>query len=248
MKKIKFLAAAFMLAVCTTATAQFSNAKGGASTTTSVDTEGWSTLYIQYNPSTFSIDEKGADDFNANAVSFGFNRAFGLSNSTPLFIETGLGLQYTWSDDQSTDDEDIKVSMLSFKIPVDLIYKFQIPNSSIAIMPYAGLNLRINAWGEQKIEEKDDDDDDRYRISRAGYYDDDDDYYYGNDKDKLNLFDKKDMGKDYVWKRFQIGWHAGVKAKFGKSFMAGVGYGSDFSEICKKTTIGEWTIQLGYTF
>lgn len=234
MKSIKLLAATAMLAVCTSASAQFSNANGSSSQTVQSN-EGWSTLWLQYNPTNVSVDVKGVDDKSASAISLGYSRAFGVSKSIPLFVEAGAGLQYTWTDEGSEDNLDVNTKLLSIKIPVDLMYKFQIPNSSVAIMPYAGLNLRFNVWGEQKWEYISDDD-------YSDYYDSDD------EKTTFDLFDKKDMGKDEVWNRFQIGWRAGVKARFGKSFMIGAGYGSDFSELYKKAKIGEWTLQLGYTF
>ena len=101
--------------------------------------------------------------------------------------------------------------------------------------------------GKEKDEYSASDDDDFFNAPSLAYdgFDADDDE---DESDELDLFDKKDMGSDGVWKHFQIGWHVGVKAQFGKNFMAGVGYGSDFSELAKKLKSGEWTIQLGYTF
>lgn len=102
------------------------------------------------------------------------------------------------------------------------MYKFQFPNSSIAIAPYVGINLRFNVWGEQKQE-------------------------YKNLGHTYNLFDKDDM-EDDDWNRFQIGWRTGVKGYFGNRFMVGAGYGYDFNDLYKKAKVGEWTLQLGYTF
>ncbi len=51
-----------------------------------------------------------------------------------------------------------------------------------------------------------------------------------------------------AWKRLQIGWQIGLKARFGQNFMAGVSYGSDFSEIAYKSTIQTTSLTIGYTF
>ena len=246
MRSLKFLAAAAMLAACTSASAQFTNAKGGGAVSAS-ESKGWNTVWVQYNPGTWKTDVKGMDDLSFSSFSLGYSHAFGVANTLPLYVEAGVGLQYYWnSEDYGDEDytETVKTHVLSVKVPVDLTYKFQIANSSVSILPYVGLNLRYNLSGKMKSEYSEDDDEDYYAPKRASYsYDDEDE-----ESDELDLFDKKDMGKDEVWKRFQIGWHVGVKAQFGKNFMAGVGYGSDFSEITKKVKSGEWTIQLGYTF
>ena len=142
MKNLKLFAAAVMLAACTSASAQFSNAKGSSS---SVDTEGWNTVWVQYNPGSWMPDE--GDNMSFNSVSLGYSKAFSVSKSLPLFVEAGAGLQYTWSDEGSDEDMDVNTHLLSLKIPVDLMYKFDIPNSSVSIMPYLGVNLRYNAWG-----------------------------------------------------------------------------------------------------
>lgn len=222
MRIIKLFAAAAMLAACTTASAQSSSAKGVSETTHSTD--GWNTVWLQYNPTRVSVDYDGTESMKATAFSIGYSRAFSVSSNIPLFVEGGAGLQYSWSKDGSEDDIDVKTSVLSVKIPADILYKFQIPNSPVTIAPYAGINLRFNVWGEQK-------------------------YKYRNYEKSFNLFDKDNWeDEDEVWNRFQIGWHAGVKACFLKTYTVGVGYGSDFSELYKKAKVGEWTLQLGYTF
>ncbi len=203
---MKLFAAAAMLAACTTASAQFSNAKGGSSESSA---SGWSTVWVQYNPTTVSADGGGSS--SATGFSAGYSRAFSVSKSIPLYVEGGAGLQYTWASEDGVDTK-----WLSVKIPVDVTYKFQIPNSSIAILPYAGLNFRVNVWGEGD--------------------------------NSVDLFDKDKMGDDFVWNRFQVGWRAGAKAHFGNSFMVGVGYGHDFSELSKGVKLGEWSLQLGYMF
>lgn len=249
MSKMKLLVATVLMAACTSASAQFANSKGSGIASTT-DTNGWNTVWVQYNPGSWNYDVKGVDDITFNSFSLGYSRAFSVTNRLPLFVEAGAGLQYYWSS-EDTDIEDgtvtAKTHMLSVKVPVDLLYRFQLSNSSIAIMPYAGLNLRYNMSGKAKYEYSESDDDDFFNapsLASSGFDADDDE----DESDESDLFDKKDMGSDGVWKHFQIGWHVGVKAQFGKNFMAGVGYGSDFSELAKKMKSGEWTIQLGYTF
>lgn len=249
MSKMKLLVATVLMAACTSASAQFANSKGsvGASTT---DTNGWNTVWVQYNPGSWNIDVKDADDISFNSFSLGYSRAFSVTNSLPLFVEAGAGLQYYWNSEDVTDGDvtqTTKTHMLSVKIPVDLLYRFQLSNSSIAIMPYAGLNLRYNMSGKAKTSFSESFDEDDFYNAPALAYNDSDPDFDEDDEYEQDLFDKNEMDGN-PWKHFQIGWHVGVKAQFGKNFMAGVGYGSDFSELAKKLKSGEWTIQLGYTF
>lgn len=263
MGKIKFLAAAAMLAVCSSASAQFSNSKGG-SQSSSVDSKGWSTIYVQYNPSTISIDVTGADDENFNAFTVGYNRAISISSSAPLYVELGGALQYSFKskdildwyagkyepgEDKDEIGKDVdpkqKYNMLSLKVPVSIMYDLKINNSNVHIAPFAGITMRYNIFGNTKKE---------YNFS-SDYKEDLIDIYGKKNFEKtfseesFDLFDKKDMGsKDATWNRFQFGWQLGVNARFNDKFLIGASYGSDFSEICKKAKISAWSIQLGYTF
>lgn len=246
MKMTKLFIAAAMLAVSATASAQFTNtAKTGSSS--AVNTDGWGTFYLQWNPSSISVDVSGADDQSFTGFSVGYSQAFSIVKNTPLFLEAGAALQYSFYKEDGdvmvnyTDEygdyvgSDVvegeeKFNMFSVKVPVNLLYKFDIPNSSVALTPFAGVTMRYNMSGKKKVS-----------ATERGYDDVDDAEY--------DLFDKKDMGgKDYTWKRFQVGWQVGVNAHFGESFLVGVSYGSDFSEICKKTKIKTTSVTLGYRF
>lgn len=123
-----------------------------------------------------------------------------------------------------------------------MTYAFAIPNSKITIAPYAGLNLRLNLFGNRKIEVD----------GLDAYYDEDEFWEMMEDeygiKEEANLFDKDDMGhKDATWKRFQIGWQIGVNVDFQKAYL-GLSYGSDFSEIVKDSKLKTTSITLGFKF
>lgn len=236
MKSLNLFAATAMLAVCTTASAQFTNTSHSNSVRTA-DTQGWNTVYVQWNPTTIAIDNNQQDDPSFTAFSLGYSRATNIARNTPLFIEYGLGVQYYFTTIDHEDknkwavnDYDLKYNMLSVKVPVNITYKWHISNSSIDILPFAGLSFRFNILGKKKPEA------------------------YGDgelnlDKDDYNLFDKDDMkSKDATWKRFQVGWHIGVNARFNEKLLLGLSYGTDFSEIVKKTKLHTTSITLGYCF
>lgn len=245
---------AVALLMCSTAAfAQFANSSSSTSS------DGWNTIYLQWNPSTLKPDKGSSVSFTG--FSIGYNKAVKISQSIPLFVETGLGVQYSFktrdmADEFDLDEEDLeyvdpeeKFTMLSAKIPISLAYEFQIPNSKIAIIPNVGVDFRFNILGKSKFD---------WNLSGIAkgrlkdYYGDDwDDYELygtpvkGTDK---NLFDKDDMGSGNTWKRVQIGWHAGVNARICEKFLVGFSYGTDFTEIAKKIHIHTASITLGYYF
>ena len=179
---------------------------------------GWSSLYLQWNPSTF-VPKKG-NDLSFTGLTFGYSKAVGISETTPLFIEFGAGLQYSFYSESERDWEE-SLSMFSVKVPVSLVYDWQLPNSSVSIRPFAGLTLRGNISG--KITEEDLDYDKKYDYS---------------------VFDKKEMD-GYTWKRLQIGWQIGANVAFSNKFYLGLSYGSDFSEIYKNVKISTTSITVG---
>lgn len=253
MKKIKLLVAAALLAVGTTASAQFSNSR--ARSARNVSTKGWSTFYVQWNPSTIAVDVKEADDQSFTGLSVGYNKAFSIAKGIPLFLEAGVGLQYSFYTFNLEDDGDYEVAedidpefktkMLSFKIPVNLTYNWSLPGGKVDLAPFVGLNFRLNVMGKQKFELNAEDDE----YNDEEYMDEWLEGYGLGTTSNANLFDKDDMGsKDYTWKRFQVGWQIGVNARFNDSFLLGVSYGTDFSELYKKAKIKTTSITLGYCF
>ena len=252
MKALKTIAAALLLTVSTGASAQSASSSSGSN---SGNNEGWSSVWAEYGISKITYDCDSDFDRDFNAVSIGFSKAFGLSKNQPLFVEAGLGFQYSFYsettdvpnfegiyDDDRYDEYPLpgnyktKVNMFSLKIPVNLIYKYDFPNSSFSIAPFVGVALRYNFSGKVKFENIDDD------------YDEDE---YDEDPNcDFNLFDKKDMRKCgmNVWKRFQIGWNIGVKAMYKNKYSIGVAYASDFSEISKKCKISSFNISAAYHF
>lgn len=224
----KFFVFAIM-AIFTLATqAQIVSSRSSRITTTgSVGdySKGWNTIYLQWNPSSFSQEVGSSESFTG--FSIGYNHAFSLTQSIPLYVEAGVGVQYSFWDGVYRKMPDCKIKLLSAKVPVSLMYKFDIPNSTISIVPNAGLDLRFNILGKLKNDELEE--------------------FYK--KSSFNLFDEDDMmGDDYTWNRFQIGWHVGVNFMFNNQFLVGASYGTDFSEIVKNSKVHTGSITLGYCF
>ncbi len=233
MKKVLFTLVAFIM--CASMQAQIVSSRSSITKVEKVDDGSFGTFYLQYNSSKF--DPKHGDELDFNGFSIGYNKAFSVSNSIPLFVETGIGLQLSfYSEEESFEVEDYdgyysyttsydvedKVFMGSAKIPVNVMYKWDVPNSKISIAPYAGLNFRVNIGANRTIS-------------------------YGDEEEEYDLFDEDDMGEDNAWKRFQAGWQIGVNAYLNK-LVLGVSYGSDFSEIAEDCKIKTTSVTLGICF
>ena len=271
MKKL-FLAVA-LLATSMVASAQFAAGNGGGSMNSS-SASGHNSFYVQYN--SFGTGEYGealadaAEDMEElieemgykdevlartrlNGLTVGYNHAFGITPSVPLFVEFGVGLTYAWAsfweytevyedeeyydyeydmyvgcgDEYSVTQKNISQHLM-VNVPINLMYKFQLPNSSITLEPYVGLNLRGHVLGRGKTKYT-------YESCCSDMEDALEDEIEEIDEDDLtrDYFDKKDMGgKKNVATRFNIGWQIGANVDFGSAFV-GLSYGSDFNNYMK---------------
>ena len=224
MKKIFVLAVMAMFTLASQAQIVSSRSSRVTTTTTQKNYENFSTIYLQYNPITMKYDD--GDSETLTGVSLGFNHAFSLSQSVPLYLEPGIGLQYAFLSKDKERRKD-KWNMFSAKIPVSLLYKFDIANSEFSIVPNAGIDFRVNIIGKYKRE-----------------------YTDGSGSDKsYKLFSEDDMKGD-KWNRFQVGWHVGVNFMYANKFLLGASYGTDFSKMADEDNLKARTfsLTLGYCF
>ncbi|MCM1070983.1 MAG: porin family protein [[Clostridium] fimetarium] len=243
MKAVKILMMAGALAIATPAFAQFSNASAGARSTGGSsmvkDTNPYDRLSISYQNEKYSIDRKNADDYSTNGIAIDYLHGFSVSKTLPIFIETGIGANFGFYNDSETFDEGstyeyehkISTKTINLAIPVNVAYKFGI-NNDFAITPYLGLNFKLNVFSET--------------TNKREYADEDVQEDYGSTHTNNN-FDKKDVGKDYTWNRFQLGWHIGVGIDY-KALYVGLTYGTDFMEIAKKVNTSTFKIGVGFNF
>lgn len=201
-------------------------------TSVHVLSSGWSTVWAEFNPSVLENDN---DDTSVTGISLGYSLAFPLITDVDLYLEPGLGLQYTFkSDDEKKSVEGYSVkqktdfNMWSVKVPVNFLYKFEMGNSGFSLSPFAGLTMRYNFSAKEKV-----------KVTYNGE----------SESETVDLFSSSDMGgSNYTWKRFQLGWQVGLKAIIADAFMLGASYGRDFSEIAKDTKLQTTTITLGFCF
>ena len=201
---------------------------------------GYNRLGISFDNTSYSANSDYKEMLDGLSIpstnGFGINyiHGFSLSNSMPMFIETGANVNFNFG---SKDFYGIKMLVQNFnlQVPVNYVYRFSL-SDKFSIAPYVGLNLKLNLATRFKFEASDFDDEDDW-----GYYAWDDDYddwdYEGDESEWLSVYDKKVMGKDGVWNRFQMGWHVGVGFQYSK-FNLGVQYGTDFISAYKYSERG----------
>ncbi|MCM1370206.1 MAG: porin family protein [Candidatus Amulumruptor caecigallinarius] len=139
------------------------------------------------------MNQKHGSDVNFNGFGVSYIHGFGLSSSTPIYLETGLKYMAGWGS-----KNDVDYSIMNFNIPVNVAYKFNFSDDTMSLVPYLGLNFKVNALAKAKI---------------GGH--------------SQNLFkDVNEGGIDA--NVFQMGWHVGlgynykmiyVGAEFGTDFI-----------------------------
>lgn len=214
MKKLLLAVAAIFMTVDASAQLISSN------TVTHTKGNGYSRLSVSYN--SLSTD-KDLMDGAMTGFSLAWTKGISVSSSMPLFIETGLSATYAFKsetmegfsyyDEYSEVDVDHKFAALT--VPVSLVYKYEFPNTSIKLAPFAGIYFRGNLYGE---------------TSYSGDYIrgfGETSYIY--DGDDTNWFDDNEDG-GLGAKRLSFGWQVGVGLESGKLYL-GVSYGSDFTNL-----------------
>lgn len=214
MKKI------FLLAVCAVVSLTMS-AQLVTSSRVSVEKEpstGWGGLRLSYLPA-ISLDVNVVElDFSG--VSLGWVKGVSVSNSLPLFIESGFTATYGFGNLYEEEDYKESIQWLSVQVPVNFGYKYAV-NDSFSLFPYVGVTLRGNIMGQVTEE-------DEYS------------------EEEYDLFSEDDMG-DNAFKRFNIGWQIGVGLNYGKLHL-GVSYGNDFNEIAEECKVSMTSVTLGVNF
>lgn len=206
------------------------------------------------------LDDIDADNENLNGFSIGFNKAFSISSSVPLFIEVGAGLTYAWAKyfedmdilsgeciaggyyyDEWYDEYyyygcggewDVTASVVAHHLMVNVPVNFmyKIKFPNSSITLEPYVGLNLRGHILGKEVAKFD-----YNACCNDMDDALEDGLDEIDEEDYNqdYFDKKDMGgKKYVANRFNIGWQIGANVDFGPAFV-GVSYGSDFNKYAK---------------
>jgi len=195
MKKLLIILAATVMSTFV-ASAQFMNNNTSASTTTRTKAvvespSSFGTLSIAYHPMTIkNIYDGDSTSETFNGLSLDWTNANKISSMIPLYVEYGLGAQWSFKK-ESKNDYTVTTNFLSVKAPISLLYNLQIPGTAISIAPYAGFDAVVYALGKVKGKYKGETEEE--------------DIFKSDGDDRLN--------------RFQIDWHIGGKIFINKFFI-----------------------------
>ena len=182
--------------------------------------EGWESILFSYNMGTLT---EYNEDYDLDGFTFAIQKAFPVSSSTPLFLESGIQFNYSTLseslenyDGYGYSDEELKLHTFSMAVPFNLAFKLSLDEQS-HFVPYLGLNFRGNILAKMEV--------------------------LGQSYD---AFDKDDVG-DAKWKRFNVGWQIGARLML-NHFVLGVRYSEDLNEIAKESEISNFSLNLGFCF
>ncbi len=137
MKKLFLMAIAAVMGLSASAQLISSN-------TVTHKSDNYNRLSVSYT----SLSNIGEDAMSG--ISAAWTKGIAISKTTPLFIETGLGLNYAWKS-----EDEYKINWLTATVPVNLVYKYEITDG-IKLAPFAGLYLRGNLVGNISSDYDDD--------------------------------------------------------------------------------------------
>lgn len=118
-----------------------------AGSAATVKAEGYNRIGISYDLEIMSPNF--GDNTNLNGFGVGYLHGFQITQM-PLYIETGLNMTAGfWSE----KEQGIKSSLtkLTFNVPVNVGYRFYFAGDTMNLMPYLGLNLKVNAMADRKV-------------------------------------------------------------------------------------------------
>lgn len=207
-----------------------------------MDTSDYNRICASYNPVWIGWNEPKRNkvkEFPLNhSLSLGYLHASNIAKNSPLYIEYGANVQYSFGEKRVTEGDGqlesrytYTAQMLSINLPVNVAMRFELKSKtgkSKFVTPYIGVNLRYGAWGNIKLERG-------YLIAFGPGY-------AGGTKwtRTYRLFDDSDdslaMG-DKAFDRFQVGINFGAGFTYDKLYL-GLGCVADIMKIINSQETG----------
>lgn len=204
------------------------NASDGA-WSSSGSNKAYNRIGISYDMEHFGPNKNMKDDmdgFSANGVGINYIHGFALSQSIPLYLETGINFNFLFHCEKG-DKEDVgsywmqekqKFQDINLQVPVNISYRFNV-GDDMYINPYLGINFKLHMATRTKwtIDHNIPDN----ILSAANIKSDD------LEGDWESYFSEDDMGEDNTANRFQMGWQIGCGFQY-KPLYIGLQWGTDF--------------------
>lgn len=187
------------------------------------------------------------DNYGMGLNGFGLQYTYGFGiTDRPMNVEVGLNWNMVFGSKNIQDipqngvgfDTKLHQNLMRLNIPVSYIYHFN-AMGNFGIAPYAGLDLRFNLVS--KMSEK-------TTVYNNGLYVDE-------NKESISYFSKSDM-QGHPARRFQLGWHIGVRFEYQMKYFLSLQYGTDFirfynfsyGDYNEHINTGNFALSLGYYF
>lgn len=209
MKTIKLLLCIVLLALGSTAKAQFANSTTAVGTrqkslATMVTNDCSNYNRFNFSYSTLKLSEFGLED-TYPGFRFGWTGGYSVVETVPFFLETGVDFSFNTKVLEEDKYSKEKSTTASLIVPLQLAYKLSFQNGAY-ISPYTGFHFKVNVLGK-----------------------DTETSYHNDETESYNWFDE-DYGS---YRRFQMGWRIGGNIGY-KAFNFNVGYMLDFIPLCKE--------------
>ena len=161
---------------------------------------------LQYAPSRYTF-HGATGSIATQGFALGWARSIQVTEGTPLFVELGAQMKYDFAG-EDPGHQNASYRQLSFRIPANVVYKFYpSPTRSFALAPMAGIFCQVRAMGKEKLNGQ------SHNITDNG----------------------NDNTTGAVWKRFQLGWQAGLKFYWDR-YYCGFTYAQDFPDRLRRGT------------
>ena len=155
---------------------------------------------LQYTPSRYTF-HGATGSIATQGFALGWARSIQVTEDPPLFVELGAQMKYDFAG-EDPGHQNASYRQLSFRIPANVVYKFYpSPTRSFALAPMAGIFCQVRAMGKEKL----------------------------NGQSRNITDNGNDNTTGAVWKRFQLGWQAGLKFYWGR-YYCGFTYAQDFPD------------------
>ena len=182
MKTIKLLLGIVLLALGSTAKAQFANSTTAVGTrqkslATMVTNDCSNYNRFNFSNSTLKLSEFGLED-TYPGFRFGWTGGYSVVETVPFFLETGVDFSFNTKVLEEDKYSKEKSTTASLIVPLQLAYKLSFQNGAY-ISPYTGFHFKVNVLGK-----------------------DTETSYHYDETESYNWFDE-DYGS---YRRFQMGW------------------------------------------
>ena len=106
--------------------------------------ENYDRIYFGYAPTRVAEYEYYLDALMMHGVGMGWTKGINVTGKRlPLYLETGIVANFAFGEGDK---------LFNFVIPVNVTYRFKIPNTKLYIDPYWGLNFKINYFWDNGYE------------------------------------------------------------------------------------------------